>query len=155
MLVGGTRLRAAPASCATGFVLAVTGLAIWTGLSVWSGLGSHEPALRLGEAWNTSAYYFFGIPIMATAVAIAAFRAPDRCWRWPLWLVGGHQLGLLFGGLGMQSGLSLVILALIIALLLAAVFALPALLGSSLARRYRRTEPEWDLSPYFQANSQR
>ena len=74
-------------------------------------------------------------PAMMIAVTAAAFHVPERIWRWPLWLVAGHQAGVLFVGLGMQSGLSLFILTLLIAVLLAAFFAVPALIGSLLARR--------------------
>lgn len=119
-------------SLATGLVLAATGFLVWTGLSVWGGLG--EEIFRLREAWDTRAYFVVGMPMMAMAVAAAAFHVPERTWRWPLWMVAGHQAGVLIVGLGMQSGLSLVILTLILAGLLAAFFAVPALIGSLLAR---------------------
>ena len=119
----------------TGVALAAIGLAVWTVLSVWSGMEPRGSGRYWGEAWNTTAYFFVGVPTMAVAVAFAAFRTPERCWRWPLWLVAGHQSGLLFGGLGMQSGVSLVILAVIIAMLLGVVFAIPAFLGALLARQ--------------------
>jgi hypothetical protein len=67
-------------------------------------------------------------------VAFAAFVRPRRAWRWPLWLVGGHQAGVLLVGLGMQSALSVIILTMIIAVLLAAFFTIPAMLGSFAAR---------------------
>jgi hypothetical protein len=118
---------------ATGFLLAATGFLVWTGLSLWSAAG--EEAFRLREAWDSEAYFALGVPVMALAVAIAAFHVPERIWRWPLWLVAGHQAGVLFVGLGMQSGLSLVLLTLILAVLLAVFFAVPALVGSLLARR--------------------
>jgi hypothetical protein len=51
-----------------------------------------------------------------------------------LWLVCGHQLGVLMVGLGMQSGLSLFILTLILAILLLVFFTIPALVGSVVAR---------------------
>ena len=118
---------------ATGLLLAATGLLVWTGLSVWGGMG--QEAFRLREAWDTQAYFVLGVPVMALAVAIAAYRVPERIWRWPLWLVAGHQAGVLIVGLGMQSGLSLIILTMMLAVLLASFFAVPALVGSLLARR--------------------
>jgi hypothetical protein len=114
-------------------LLAATGLLVWTGLSVWGGMG--EEAFRLREAWDTQAYFVLGVPVMALAVAIAAYRVPERIWRWPLWLVAGHQAGVLIVGLGMQSGLSLIILTMMLAVLLAVFFAVPAVAGSLLARR--------------------
>jgi hypothetical protein len=118
----------------TGLLLAATGLVVWTGLSAWGGLASPEE-YRLREAWDTQAYFALGLPLMAIAVAMASFYIPERIWRWPLWLVSGHQLGVLLVGVGMQSGLSLLLLALIIGMLLAVIFAAPALAGSLLARR--------------------
>ena len=120
-------------SLATGLVLAATGFVVWTGLSFWGGVG--DEIFRLREAWDTRAYFVVGVPAMMIAVTAAAFHVPERIWRWPIWLVGGHQVGVLFVGLGMQSGLSLVILTLLIAVLLAAFFTVPALFGSILARR--------------------
>lgn len=126
------RPRAYPLT--TGLLLAATGLVVWTGLSAWGGLADPEE-YRLREAWDTQAYFAVGLPVLALAVAMASFYIPERIWRWPLWLVAGHQAGVLLVGIGMQSGLSLFLLTLIIGLLLAAVFAVPALLGSLLARR--------------------
>ncbi len=118
----------------TGAALAAIGLIVWLGLSLWNG-APNSTGFRLGEAWNSVTYFLVGVPVMAAAVAVAAFRSPERCWRWPLWLVAGHQSGLLVGGLGMQSGVSLFILAAMLATLLGAVFAIPALLGAFLARQ--------------------
>ena len=110
----------------TGPALALIGLGVWTALSALGGLR---------EAWEMPAYFYVGIPLMAAAVAVASFHMPRRVWRWPLWLVGGHQAGVCVVGLGMQSGLSLLILLLVLALLLAALFSVPALIGSMVARR--------------------
>ena len=126
--------RFAGSPVGTGALLAATGLIVWTGLSIWGGLAPTEIEFRLREAWDTSAYFYVGLPIMALAVAIAAFLRPERVWRWPLWLVGGHQLGVMLVGLGMQSAPSLLILTIILAILLAAGFAVPAMLGAMAAR---------------------
>ena len=117
-----------------GILVAGLGLVMWTALSVLGGLVSDESAFRLREAWDTAAYFYVGIPVMALAVGIAAFIRPERAWRWPLWLVAGHQTGLLLIGLGMQSGLSLILLTLILAVLLTAFFFVPALIGAMAAR---------------------
>ena len=124
------------ASTPTGLGILVAGLGfvMWTALSVLGGLVSDESAFRLREAWDTAAYFYVGIPVMALAVGIAAFIRPERAWRWPLWLVGGHQIGVLLIGLGMQSGLSLILLTLILAVLLTAFFFVPALIGAMAAR---------------------
>lgn len=117
-----------------GLLLAATGLFVWIGLSIWAGIAVSDGPFRLREGWDSAAYFYLGIPIMALAVMAAAFLRPDRAWRWPLWLVGGHQIGVMLLGLGMQSGLSLIILTAILAVLLAALFAIPALIGSLAAR---------------------
>lgn len=116
-------LLAAP--LVTGPALAFIGLGVWTSLSALGGLR---------EAWEMPAYFYVGVPLMAAAVAVASFHMPRRVWRWPLWLVGGHQAGVWLVGLGMQSGLSLLILLLALAMLLGALFSVPALIGSMAAR---------------------
>jgi hypothetical protein len=126
--------RLAVTLAGNGILLAGMGFAVWTGLSVWAGFAAGEPGFRLREAWDSSAYLYVGLPVMVLAVAVAAFAQPRRAWRWPLWLVAGHQIGMLLVGLGMQSELSLFILTLILAILLAAFLFIPALLGSTAAR---------------------
>ncbi len=126
-------LAATPAG--TGILLAGTGLVVWTGLSVWAGFSRSELGFRLREAWDTPAYFYAGLPLMVTAVAIAGFIRPERAWRWPLWLVAGHQAGVLLVGLGMQSELSLLILTLLLAIMLTGFFEIPAMLGSLAGRR--------------------
>lgn len=127
--------RSGAAPRLTGPFLALTGLVVWSGLSAWEGMDAHAAEFRLREAWDTGAYFYLGVPLMALAVGLAAYHAPRRAWRWPLWLVGGHQAGVLLVGLGMQSGLSLFILTLALAIVLAVIFAVPALAGSMMARR--------------------
>ncbi|HEX9904864.1 MAG TPA: hypothetical protein VGA77_07865 [Propylenella sp.] len=126
------RLLASPVGI--GVMLAATGLIVWIGLSVWGGLGTAETGFRLREAWDTAAYFYLGVPVMALAVSLASFVDPYRVWRWPLWLVAGHQVGVLLVGLGIQSGLSLILLTIILAVLLAVLFTIPALLASLAAR---------------------
>jgi uncharacterized protein (DUF983 family) len=117
-----------------GILLAAAGFMAWTGPSSWGGPAEADSALRLHSAWDVPAYFYVGVPVMAAAVALASFMRPERAWRWPLWLVGGHQLGVMVIGLGMQSGLSLILLTIILGILLAAGFAVPAMLGAMAAR---------------------
>ena len=126
--------RLAGSPLGTGILLGTTGLIVWTGLSIWGGLAQADGVFRLHEAWDLPAYLTIGVPIMALAVALAAFLHPERSWRWPLWLVAGHQLGVMISGVGMQSGPSLLILTVIFAILLTAGFSVPALLGAMAAR---------------------
>jgi hypothetical protein len=127
-------LRTATSPVGLAVFTATLGFVMWAALSLIGGLALDEPAFRLREAWDTSAYFYVGIPVMALAVGLAAFMQPERAWRWPLWLVAGHQTGVLLVGLGMQSGLSLILLTLILAVLLTAFFFVPALIGAMAAR---------------------
>jgi len=110
-----------------GPLLCLVGFIVWTVLSVLGGMEAE--GFRLREAWDIPAYFYLGLPIMALAVAVAAFLVPKRVWRWPLWLVGGHQVGVVLVGIGMQSGPSLILLSAILAMLLVVLFTIPALVG--------------------------
>ncbi len=116
-----------------GILLAASGLVTWVSLAVWGGLET-DGAFYLREAWDLPAYLYVGLPVMALAVGIAAFLRPERPWRWPLWLVAGHQLGMLVTGVGMQSLPSLLLLTIILAVLLVVGFTIPAMLGAMAAR---------------------
>jgi hypothetical protein len=125
------RLASSPISI--GVLLALMGLMTWTSLSLWGGL-TNDDGFRLREAWDTQPYFYVGLPVMSLAVAAAAFVRPERPWRWALWLVGGHQLGVVLVGVGMQSAPSLLVLTIILAILFAVFFAVPAVLGAMAAR---------------------
>lgn len=126
------RLAAAPAG--TGVLLAALGLAVWVGLSVVGGFGVSDTEFRAIEAWDTAAYFYLGAPTMALAVGAAGFLRPERAWRWPVWLVGGHQVGVMLLGLGMQSATSLLLLTVLLGMLLTALLAVPALAGATVGR---------------------
>jgi len=131
--LGGVR-RSAATPAQTAMILGGLGFALWIGLSLIGGLGSEDAGFRVREAWDTPAYFYVGLPLMALAVAIAAFLRPSRVWRWPLALVAGHQAGVLIIGLGMQSGVSLILLTLILAILLGVLLAVPAAIGAIASR---------------------
>ena len=131
--LGGRWLVAGPIQ--TAIVLGGFGFGVWIALSIIGGLNSDEATFRIREAWDTAAYFYFGLPLMAVAVAIAGFIKPNRVWRWPLALVTGHMAGVLVLGLGMQSGFSLILLTLILAILLCVLFAVPAAIGAMASRK--------------------
>lgn len=118
----------------TGILLAALGLAIWVGLSVASGFGGDEPGFRMREAWDTSAYFYVGAPLMALSMMAAGLLRPQRAWRWPLWLVAGHQIGVMLVGLGMQSVPSLLLLTIMLGVMLTALLSIPALAGATIGR---------------------
>jgi hypothetical protein len=126
-----------------GPLLAVGGFGLWIGFSAWArhADGSAEAALR--RAWDLPAYLYLGLPLMALGVGVTAFQSPARFWRWPVYLAAGHQAGVLLLGVGMQSGLSLLILTLAVGILLGAGLCVPALLGSMAAHQWRRGRVEF------------
>lgn len=120
----------------TGILLAGIGFLVWISLSVVGGFVTAEPSFRLREAWDTAPYFYVGLPLMAVAAAVAGFARPEQVWRWPIWLVAGHQLGVVVLGVGMQSGPSLILLTAILAIVLVVLFAVPAALGAFASRHF-------------------
>ena len=118
-----------------GLILAGIGFSTWMGLSAVAGFTAPAPAPWLGEAWDTSAYFWAGLPVMTLAVAAASYLRPRRAWRWPAWMVAGHQGAVVIAGIGMQSLVSLMILSLVCAALFGALFAVPAAIGSRASLR--------------------
>jgi hypothetical protein len=72
---------------------------------------------------------------MALAAAVAGFVAPRRVWRWSLWMVAGHVLGIIaVHPPGM--GLGLLPLAVVIVFLpMTVLLVIPALIGGMVRLR--------------------
>lgn len=54
-------------------------VAVASGISVWivvSALSGRK------EAWDSSAYFSFGLPVVCAVAMALAFFAPRRSWRW-------------------------------------------------------------------------
>src|SRR5690606_14713456 len=68
------------------------------------------PGLRGREAWDLSSYFVLSIPLMSAVAAVAAYRAPARSWRWPLWLIAGQAAAaIVFHGGGNLLPLGLIV----------------------------------------------
>jgi hypothetical protein len=52
---------------------AVSGVLVWTLVSAATGRR---------EAWDSGAYYQFGLPALCLVSALLAYFEPDRSWRW-------------------------------------------------------------------------
>ena len=110
-----------PPAILAGAIALATGFGVWVALS----LGGE----RIVEAWDTNAYFDVGIWVMALAVAVAGFVAPRRVWRWSLWMVAGHVLGIIaVHPPGMGLGL-LPLAILIMYLPMTVLLVIPALIG--------------------------
>lgn len=110
-----------PPAILAGAIALAAGFGVWVVLS----LGGE----RIVEAWDTNAYFDVGIWVMAVAAAVAGFVAPRRVWRWSLWMVAGHVLGIVaVHPPGM--GLNLLPLAIVIMFLpMTVLLVVPALIG--------------------------
>jgi hypothetical protein len=117
--------------------LAGVGLIVWLGLSILGGFT--ESGFRLREAWDTALYLYVGLPIMALAVACSAVLHPSRAWRWPIWLVGGHALGVILTGIALRSGPTLLVPTTILGIMLVVLFAIPAYLAVGARALYFRS----------------
>ena len=54
-------------------VSALSGILVWTLVSTWTGRR---------EAWDSEAYFQFGIPALCFVSAALGYLEPDRSWRW-------------------------------------------------------------------------
>jgi hypothetical protein len=121
--------------------LAIAGLLGWTVFALLPALDSYMAGgpLRIREAWDTSAYFVFALPAMFLVQTAVAYLEPAKSLRGPLWLLGGHVLGIvLVHPPGMSLGL-LPLAILFVGLPLYILFVVAALIGSAIARLLRPT----------------
>jgi hypothetical protein len=93
------------------------------------------PGLRGREAWDMPSYFVVSLPFMAAVAGFAAWRAPARAWRWPLWVIGGQ----LAAALAFHGGGNLLPLGVIVFLILGAPLFIAAAVASRIARRKGET----------------
>jgi len=65
---------------------AVAGFAGWAAFS----LGG-----TVGEAWDSSTWWMVALPLLAVAVALLGYLAPERAWRWAIAAVCGQLLAMM------------------------------------------------------------
>lgn len=115
-------------------VAAAAGFAVWAVLSLAAGR-VYDGAFMVREAWDTSAYFVVGLPILLAGAGVAGWLRPDRVWRWALLVVAGQAVAMaLIHPPG--SGLGLVPIAIVfIGLPLALVLTIAAIVGAVISRR--------------------
>ena len=67
---------------------ALAGFAVWTLFSLPMVTG--RAGIR--EAWDTSAYWHVGVPLLLLLAAAAGYFSRDVPWKLALWAVAGHFL---------------------------------------------------------------
>jgi hypothetical protein len=50
------------------------------------------------EAWDSSVYFFVGVPIMCALIFVISYLFPTRAWRWTLSMAVGQSLVIASGG---------------------------------------------------------
>ena len=109
-------------------VSVAAGFCVWAGFSL---IGGGR------EAWDTGAWWWLGLPLLAVASGLAGYLAPVRVWRWPLFIAGGQLLAMIAIAAISQSGaeFGLLPLALVFVMLpLVIILTVPALIGGVVAR---------------------
>jgi hypothetical protein len=110
------------------------GFLVWTVLSFVGG-SMENGAFAVREAWDTAAYFWFGLPVLLLSAGIAGTIAPVRVWRWPLLAAAGHIAGMALVHPG-GTDLGLVPVAIVlIGLPLTLILTVAAVAGAMVARR--------------------
>jgi hypothetical protein len=116
--------------------LLLVGFLGWTVFALlpgFEGSAAGRP-FRIREAWDTVPYFAVGLPVMFAVQAAAAYFDSAHPLRGPLWLIGGHALGIaLVHPAGTSLGL-LPLAILFVGLPLYVLFVVAALIGRGLAR---------------------
>jgi hypothetical protein len=71
-------------------ILALAGFAAWASFAVMPLFSGH---VSMREAWDTSAYWSVGIPLLLAVQMAGGALLRGPCWGEPLWTLGGHFLG--------------------------------------------------------------
>jgi phosphatidylserine synthase len=50
------------------------------------------------EAWDSSVYFFVGVPIMCALIFVISYLFPTHAWRWTLSMAVGQSLAIASGG---------------------------------------------------------
>jgi hypothetical protein len=104
------------------------GTSILIGIGVWEGI---ERVTGL-EAWDHSAYWWLGYPLMIASAGALGFAFPRRPWRWGMLIVGGQ---LVWSFIGVAGQAVLLPFALLIFLVLSLPCVLAGCLGAWLHRK--------------------
>jgi hypothetical protein len=105
-----------------GALLAAEAFAIWTlfALPLFTGRKS------IREAWDTSAYWEFGVPVVLLSLVAAGYLSKQAPWKLALWTLAGHFLAM---GLVSKPGTDLGLLPLALLFFGLPAFGLLVVLG--------------------------
>ncbi len=81
------------------------------------------------EAWDSPLYFTAGIPLLCVVMAVVAYQAPQRVWRWVLAMAVGQSLAMAIAG-GSATLWPLALIAM-------TVLSLPQWIVARLASRFR------------------
>ena len=70
-------------------ISAITGFAVCLAITLVTGRK---------EAWDASAYFAVGMPLMCVVIFAISYRLPRRAWRWTLSMVAGQAAAIALGG---------------------------------------------------------
>lgn len=73
-----------------GALLAAEAFAIWTAFAL--PLFTGRAAIR--EAWDTPAYWEFGVPVLLLSLVAAGYFSKQAPWKLALWTLAGHFLAM-------------------------------------------------------------
>ncbi len=119
---------------AAAIVAAATGFAVWAVLS-FAGGRMYDGTYFVPEAWDTPAYFSYGVPILLAGAAVAGFLSPARVWRWALAVVAGHVVAMvLIHPPGTGLGL-LPVAIVLIGLPMTLILTIAATVGAVISRR--------------------
>jgi hypothetical protein len=105
------------------FVAALAGAAIWIAISIATGRK---------EAWDSGAYFAFGIPAVCVVSVVLAYLRPVRTWRWGVLPMAGQFAWMLFT----QGPGNLLPLGIVAFAILSIPSLIAAWLAAAVARRY-------------------
>lgn len=119
-----------------GLMLALVGFAVWTLFSLWPWLMNSHTPFRIREAWDTTPFWYVGVPIMLLAQLAGGILSDGKISRQPLGMLSGFFAGVLLvhpagGDLGMLP-VALILIGVPSYLVLLAVAAVGRTLGEYL-----------------------
>lgn len=124
----------------TALVLLIVGFLGWAVFAMLPGFDAYMAgrAFRIREAWDTTAYLVIGLPAMFIVQGVVAYTGPAKPWQAPLWLLGGHALGIALVHPANTSLGLLPLAILFVGVPLYVLFVLAAFIGHGIARSLGR-----------------
>lgn len=108
------------------------GFAFALGMALWALIGAFT---NHAEAWDSSWYYYLGIPLMMLAAGLLGHTFPRKAYRHGLWISLGQFAAMVAIGLIHGEGWGLWPLSIVMAYVLSLPLQLAAIAGARLAKR--------------------